>query len=146
MRKRTLTAAMLGMMLTACQTTDPTDSGSTAWSFITISEADSILRTSDNFQVDSAKVQDDSLILFASYTGGCKEHAFTPYCSNYILKSNPPQIDLWFHHEANGDDCKALIHERLTFDLKPAVEMLQGKGTLWIQPHPEDALLNLQYP
>lgn len=145
MRNLLLILGFTGLLLSGCQTSVSGDHD-TEWSFLSGPGSDSMLKTSDSFVVDSARVQGDSLILFVQYAGGCKEHAFTPYGSDYILKSEPPQIDLWFHHDANEDHCKALINRRLAFNVNAAAERLQGRGTLRIHSHPEGTPLPLQYP
>ena len=134
------------LLLQACQTSEPAvGGGDSTWSFIQRTTADSLERISDDFRLDSAALKGDSLILFVEYGGGCKEHVFTPYCSDYVLESFPPQIDLWFHHDANDDRCKAIIHQRLAFDVKPAAARLQGEGTLRIHGS-GDSILRVQYP
>jgi hypothetical protein len=136
---------VFSLWLAACQSSGPSVPRSTSWSFLSRPEADTALKGSDPFRLDSARVEGDSLILFVAYGGGCRQHVFSPFSSDYVLKSLPPQVDLWFVHDADGDACEAFIHRRLAFDVRPAAEKLQGEGTLRLHA-PGDSLLLLPYP
>jgi hypothetical protein len=39
-----------------------------------------------------------------------------------VLKSDPPQVSLVLSHDANGDMCRALLSERLQFDLSTILD------------------------
>lgn len=74
---------------------------------------------SDMYFVEAACVKGDKLIADIRYGGGCARHDFRLTWDGSLDKSNPPQALLQLSHNANGDPCKALISERLTFDLSP---------------------------
>ena len=72
---------------------------------------------SDPFTMTKVKVVDGVLSIKVDYTGGHKEHNFTLYRGNNAKKSNPPQIDVYLKHNANGDNAKALQTKTLEFNL-----------------------------
>ncbi|MCP4703638.1 MAG: hypothetical protein GY865_03430 [candidate division Zixibacteria bacterium] len=84
------------------------------------SPANNLLR--DSYTVDSAKIEDDLLSLTVGYSGGCNTHYFYAYVDGSIMKSNPPQINMYLHHFGNNDACDAYLHKNLTFDLIPLAE------------------------
>ncbi|MEE4310664.1 MAG: hypothetical protein V2J62_02235 [candidate division KSB1 bacterium] len=86
---------------------------------IMFTDIDDLSLKLDAAAIDSAAVVADSLILFVAYGGGCKIHQFLLYGSSAILKSNPPQAEIYLSHDADNDLCEAYIHERLSFDLQP---------------------------
>ncbi len=72
--------------------------------------------------IQAAGLKGDRLILDVMYGGGCRTHTFQLNWDGKLLKSNPPQIVLNLSHNANGDTCKALISQRLQFDLSVIIE------------------------
>lgn len=72
--------------------------------------------------IQAAGLKGDRLILDVMYGGGCRTHTFQLNWDGKLLKSNPPQIVLNLSHDANGDTCKALISQRLQFDLSVIIE------------------------
>ncbi len=76
--------------------------------------------------IEAKLVENDILSTVVSYSGGCKKHEFTlgtaPDFTNTDLN---PQVNLVLGHENNGDLCRALIRERLDFDLSPLKEKYQ---------------------
>lgn len=78
------------------------------------------IKTKDKYALSSAKIEKDALRLNISYSGGCKEHVFEIIWNGFFLESNPPQVDLFLVHNANGDRCEAYITKKdLQFDLSP---------------------------
>lgn len=67
--------------------------------------------------LEDAGLKGDKLIVDVKYGGGCSQHSVQLNWDGKILKSNPPQIILDLSHNAHGDPCKALLSERLQFDL-----------------------------
>ena len=72
---------------------------------------------SDPTFIESSGLAGDRLLLDVRYGGGCAEHDFQLSWDGAILKSNPPQVVLTLSHDAHGDPCRALLAERLQFDL-----------------------------
>ena len=76
----------------------------------------------DMFLLEAAVHKGDKLIADVRYGGGCARHDFRLTWDGSLDKSDPPQALLKLSHDGNGDPCKALISERLTFDLSPHFE------------------------
>jgi hypothetical protein len=79
------------------------------------------LSTSDNYTLWQADVEDGYLTTVVNYSGGCKEHKFAMFSNGMWAKSNPPQLNLFLHHNANEDNCRAFIYDTLRFDLTNAI-------------------------
>ncbi len=73
----------------------------------------------DRALIDSARISGDTLILVVSYSGGCREHEFKLFGSRSIIKTNPPQAEIYLSHNSNADPCEAWITQQLKFDLSP---------------------------
>ncbi|MGB8320900.1 MAG: hypothetical protein WCE54_22415, partial [Ignavibacteriaceae bacterium] len=71
----------------------------------------------DNLKVLEQYVSDDYLILKVMYSGGCKKHEIKVYTTGAIIKTNPPQAELFIFHNSNNDGCKALITKELKINL-----------------------------
>ncbi len=85
---------------------------------------DSLL--ADAYRIDSARVKQDSLILQVQHGGGCAVHFFALYMApDAFMESFPPQANLYLHHNANGDACKALITQRLAISLEPLLQQYE---------------------
>jgi len=65
----------------------------------------------DNLKVLEQYVSGDYLILKVMYSGGCKKHEIKVYTTGAIIKTNPPQAELFISHNSNNDGCEALITE-----------------------------------
>lgn len=73
---------------------------------------------SDPFELNSAVITGDSLILSVSYGGGCRPHVFELLTNGMYAKSLPMQLSLYLKHQANEDMCRAYFTQRIAFDLK----------------------------
>jgi hypothetical protein len=71
----------------------------------------------DFLSIDSAWTLFNTLYVNVQYGGGCKVHAFELYTSGEQYMTLPGQYDLYLTHDAHGDNCKALVHETLVFNL-----------------------------
>ncbi len=67
--------------------------------------------------VEAAGLKGDKLIVDVIYSGGGLFHSFQLNWDGAVMESFPPQIVLDISHNSNGDMGKALISERLQFDL-----------------------------
>lgn len=67
----------------------------------------------------SSNINGDCLELKVSYGGGCQEHGFDLMWGGYHAESMPPQVTLKLIHRANGDNCRAMLNEKLSYDLRP---------------------------
>lgn len=72
----------------------------------------------DPLTIDKVSLSVNSLSLAVTYGGGCGEHLLTLYHHDEsVLTSEPGQVNLWLSHDANGDNCKTIMHDTLQFDL-----------------------------
>lgn len=81
-------------------------------------KTDEIKEADDPFDLIDASIRGDSLLLSVRYGGGCSEHVFDLE-TGPMLKSLPPKQLLSISHDANGDNCRALIQRTIGFDLSP---------------------------
>lgn len=58
---------------------------------------------------------DNTIFIKVTYSGGCKEHIFNLF--GFVDDNN--KIILTLEHNSNGDACKKIIKETLSFDLTP---------------------------
>lgn len=80
----------------------------------------------DQFVLNSAIIEDDTLTVSVSYSGGCEDHKFTLVASDSFLESFPVQIHVSLAHNANGDTCEAYPTEEYQFDLTPIKTIYQA--------------------
>jgi len=77
----------------------------------------------DPVTVNGVSIEGDELTVDVSYSGGCREHGFKLYMQPTFAESNPVQANLYLSHNCNGDFCRALISESLTFDVRKIAEL-----------------------
>jgi hypothetical protein len=92
-----------------------TEQGSTVWvMLVDMNEK----YPSDPFTMIDVHVDDmNKLHLTVEYGGGCKPHEFKILGSNAILKSFPAQRPVMIVHNANSDECRAIIREEILVDI-----------------------------
>ena len=84
----------------------------------------------DAYVINAATIEDDTLRINVSYTGGCETHEFTLVAEPRFLESFPVQLRVSLAHNANGDICEDSLTEDHTFDLTPIKTAYQkGYGT-----------------
>jgi hypothetical protein len=76
----------------------------------------------DPYTITAAAVSGDELRITLTYGGGCREHRFRLVASDAFMESYPVQVAAVLTHDANGDQCRALRHDTLRFDLTPLKE------------------------
>jgi len=59
----------------------------------------------------------DTLRVTVEYSGGCARHNFSLHASRVFMESHPVQSAIVIRHNANGDQCRAMLRRDLTFDL-----------------------------
>ena len=85
---------------------------------ITSQPRDSLLLA--EYRVTQAAVQNDTLVLTVQHGGGCTPHFYALYMTpDMFMESLPAQANLYLYHEANGDQCKALLTRTLVISLSP---------------------------
>jgi hypothetical protein len=87
------------------------------------------INTGDLFKINSAKRTKDLLELSISYSGGCKQHTFEVIWDGVVYTDNPCQINLLIIHNANTDNCEALITESLSINLKELIGDIDYKDS-----------------
>jgi hypothetical protein len=73
----------------------------------------------DPYQIQEAKVEGDTLRVTVSHGGGCRKHEYGFVVYSGWMESHPVQVRAVILHNANGDNCKALLRNELRFDLSP---------------------------
>ena len=56
------------------------------------------------------------------YVGGCRTHHFDILVEKVSHRAGLVVVDLLLVHDAQGDDCKALVREELLFDVSALEE------------------------
>ena len=84
---------------------------------ILFDDFNSIKLEKDPLRITKTRIEKDSLIINIEYSGGCTKHEFQLFIGKWILKSNPPQAELYLSHNSNGDMCEAYIRREIKFDL-----------------------------
>jgi hypothetical protein len=111
----------LGTLLMSCnckkKTADKNAKNETAMNAVKVQPGYVAPAENDPFTIDNAVVDGDNLVLYVSYSGGCKTHVFEAFASDVYMKSMPPKIGVFIAHENNEDLCKAVVSDTLTFDL-----------------------------
>ena len=74
---------------------------------------------SDPYALQAATITGDTLTITAAYGGGCRTHHFTLVAAAAFMESDPVQLRVSLHHDANDDLCKAYLMEAYDFDLTP---------------------------
>jgi hypothetical protein len=92
----------------------------------------------DPITIDAARIVGDSLVANVSHGGGCAEHRYGLLISTLWMESFPVQVPARISHNANGDNCKALLRRELHISLAPLAEAYrsaykQDHGTISIR-------------
>jgi len=109
---------------------------------ITVQDDANLLET-DNFRIIETNVIGDILELTVSYGGGCKDHLFSMHTTGNYGKSYPPKLIVFLKHVGNGDMCKALLTEKIYFDLKSV--QFRGSDILHLQLNNYDEFIIYTY-
>ncbi len=73
----------------------------------------------DPFSIHSVILENNTLKINITYTGGCEEHDFMLIGTKNFMESDPVQVNILLSHNANNDPCDALINEELNYNLTP---------------------------
>jgi hypothetical protein len=84
--------------------------------------------------IDSIVIQDDSLLVYVAYGGGCKDHDFFLFGSVGTEEVPWPIFHTLLLHDGHGDLCEAWLHRTLRFDLAP-IQQLFGNGPVIFALH-----------
>ena len=88
------------------------------------------LKESDPYELETdgdraPVIENDTLTLTVSYSGGCEVHDFTLVTDGGFMESDPVQLVVTLTHDANDDPCEAYPTERYVFDLQPIRTLYQ---------------------
>jgi hypothetical protein len=119
--------ATLLLFFCSTNTTGPADDVLLGGEYIVIMVDDFALidLKGDPLQINSITINEDTLTISVSYSGGCEQHNFDLFAAKAIMKSLPVQAQLILAHDANGDNCEAWITQTLDFNLSPLKEEYQ---------------------
>ena len=109
------------LAISACDTSRPTEPDPTLDSgriILTFGQPTNMW-PNDPFTLISAEVLGDTLEVIVEYSGGCVEHDFRLLCYGSWMESMPVQVGILLSHNANNDNCDAIIRQMLRFDLTP---------------------------
>jgi hypothetical protein len=119
---------------------------------VQVVEADPVDWKRDQFALDSAVVDGDSIWITIKYSGGCQVHTFALFMSPGIIKTNPPQVELYLRHSGHGDACRVLITQTIAFDIAPIHEHLAAyhgyTDGIWLDLYNfnQDEFVQILYP
>ncbi|MFH1313841.1 MAG: hypothetical protein ABIJ00_11535 [Candidatus Eisenbacteria bacterium] len=115
-------AALLVITVAGCDDEDPCRTvcdSEVPHDVIMFDALDDISLHADDLTIREIGLTGDILYFKVEYGGGCMEHGFDLYGRSAFLESDPPQASVYLSHNANGDDCEALITGELEFSLVP---------------------------
>ena len=87
---------------------------------------DNACGASDPLTIDSAMIAGDALVTQVTYGGGCQEHLISLCWDDSFAESDPVQAWIGLSHDAQDDECDALITEMRSIDLSPLREAYQA--------------------
>ena len=88
------------------------------------------LQESDAYELETdgehkPVIENDTLTLTVSYSGGCEIHDFTLVTDGSFMESDPVQLVVTLTHDANDDPCEAYPTDIYAFDLTPLKTLYQ---------------------
>ena len=83
---------------------------------------------------DPPAIVSDSLSLLVAYAGGCQDHDFS-----LQHETARDTTRLWLRHSNGGDDCEAMIFDRLQLELPE--DVLESPTILLLNPNSEAAFI-----
>ncbi len=96
------------------------------------------------YTLNSFSFNGDTLIMEVTYTGGCGQNTFELYSNGLLMKSLPPQINVYLEHSIENETCKKEIKKTLKFDLSPLKKPTNPKIILNINSSENKAEWKLQ--
>ena len=73
---------------------------------------------SDPYEIQTAAVQDDMLVLDISYGGGCETHLFDA-CFGEVFAAALDIMEITVSHDSQGEGCFDIVFDQLFIDLLP---------------------------
>jgi NigD-like C-terminal beta sandwich domain len=81
----------------------------------------------DYLKVIKQFMVNDFLNLTVQYYGGCKEHEVNIYIPKGIIKTNPPQFELFISHNGNHDSCESIVTKVLKINILGLKEFYKSR-------------------
>lgn len=88
----------------------------------------------DAFELKTARIEGNDLMLDVAYSGGCAEHSFGGFAPEVAITIFPPQITVFVVHDGNGDECEAYPSETVSLDLLPLLNAFGSGFVLTVVP------------
>ena len=83
----------------------------------------------DEFELEGLAIDDQTLVVTLSYSGGCETHEFQACWDGSFMESFPVQARIGLQHNGHGDACEAWITEELRIPLSSMRESyVEGYG------------------
>lgn len=82
----------------------------------------SFLKHSDPFTIKNIDLNKNLIEIEVIYTGGCQVHNFQLIGSDILTKSIPPIRNVQLVHINKGDNCKAIVTEKIKFNISELAE------------------------
>jgi hypothetical protein len=76
----------------------------------------------NDFEIINAKQEGQWLVFETVYSGGCESHFFLANWDGRIMKSLPPQTNLFIMHQHKPDSCRERITKKWAVDVRPFFE------------------------
>ncbi len=76
-------------------------------------------------------INSDTLYVQVSYSGGCEDHEF-----DLDFETARDTTLLWLHHNGRGDNCEAMIYDRLGFKLPAGA--LENSTIVLLNPNDDE--------
>lgn len=103
----------------------------------------------DPVTVRNVAITNNIMEIDVSYVGGCTTHEFNLYALPELKESFPPIAEFTLCHNANNDACKALMDEKIFFNLSPFEMLNRNTFPIFINfsnNNPNIYLKTLWYP
>jgi hypothetical protein len=87
----------------------------------------------DPYALRSSAIRDMAVHLEVQYAGGCQPHRFSLIAQDCVSTGDGLEVGLVLAHDRRGDNCKAIVRQRLRFSLQPLLaayrdELVQSGG------------------
>jgi hypothetical protein len=70
------------------------------------------------FSILSAEIEGDVMSISVNYPGGKGFHDFDLVFNGIMMKSMPPQVNLFVRHSQTEDNCDRIMSDSLKFDIR----------------------------
>jgi hypothetical protein len=71
----------------------------------------------DELRLQEVALEGGMLRVTVQHGGGCAQHTYAACWHGVIQETAPPRTPLVIHHDANGDNCDALLTREILIDL-----------------------------